>query len=315
MRFKKRAYNLTMNRRDLLKAAALLPWLSFPDVTHARPSQRRRLTRIAYLGDTHLMPRRKPMKGLAQCLHHIQNQTDKPSLILNGGDSIMDSVSRNRRDTRRQWEAWQTVLRAECSLPVEHCLGNHDVWAHEESVNDPLAGKNWAQEQLLFSHRYRSFDRDGWHFIILDSIQPKKTGGWYSTHLDDEQLDWLRADLKKTGTQTPILVLSHVPIISGRIGNELSGTAPSQWVIPDGAMHTDAPTLVGLFGQYPNLKTCLSGHRHVLDDVQYAGVNHLCNGAVSGNWWQSKTFRGTRRGYALLDLYDDGTAERTYVTY
>lgn len=227
----------------------------------------------------------------------------------------MDSVSRSRRDTRRQWEAWQTVMRQECSLPVEHCLGNHDVWAHQESVNDPLAGKQWAQEQLQFSHRYRSFDRGGWHFVILDDIQPNTEGGWYTPRLDNEQMNWLRADLKKTDAKTPVLILSHVPIINGRVFAEQQTLSPNQWEIPNGAMHADAPVLLDLLKQHPNVKTCLSGHRHVLDRVDYAGVTHLCNGAVSGNWWHSKTYRNTRRGYALLDLYDDGTMERTYVSY
>ena len=27
-----------------------------------------------------------------------------------------------------QWRVWNSVWRAECSLPVEHAIGNHDVW-------------------------------------------------------------------------------------------------------------------------------------------------------------------------------------------
>lgn len=200
-------------------------------------------------------------------------------------------------------------------MPIEHCLGNHDVWAHQESVNDPLAGKQWAQEQLQFSHRYRSFDRGGWHFVILDDIQPNAEGGWYTPRLDEEQMNWLRTDLKKTDAKTPVLILSHVPILNSRVLNEQQTLPPNQWEIPNGAMHADAPVVLELLKQHPNVKTCLSGHRHVLDRVDYAGVSHLCNGAVSGNWWHSKTYRNTRRGYALLDLYDDGTVERTYISY
>ncbi len=304
-----------MNRRELLKAAALLPWISLSESIDALAHSRQRMGRIAYLGDVHLMPRKRPMRGLADCLHHIQNQPDKPTLILNGGDTIMDSLSRNRRDTRRQWEAWQTVVKAECSLPIQHCLGNHDVWAHEESQKDPLAGKKWAQEQLHFTHRYRSFDKAGWHFIVLDDIQPKADKSWFSARLDEKQMDWLRNDLKKTSPKTPVLVMSHVPIVSASAFPALPKNNPNQWVIRDGSMHTDAPTLISLFRQYPNVKTCISGHKHVLDQVDHNGVSYLCNGAVSGNWWQSKTFKGTHAGYALLDLYNDGTVERTYVSY
>ena len=54
---------------------------------------------------------------------------------------------------------------------------------------------------------------------------------------------------------------------------------------------------------------------HLLDRVDYNGVAYLCNGAVSGNWWTSDTYQQTKAGYALIDLYDDGTVERTYLHY
>ena len=80
-------------------------------------------------------------------------------------------------------------------------------------------------------------------------------------------------------------------------------------------MHTDSADLVTLFYQYPNVKTALSGHTHLLDRVDYNGVVYLCNGAVSGNWWKSDMHYQTKAGYALIDLYDDGAVERTYVSY
>jgi hypothetical protein len=54
---------------------------------------------------------------------------------------------------------------------------------------------------------------------------------------------------------------------------------------------------------------------HLLDRVEYNGVTYLCNGAVSGNWWKTEMHEQTKAGYALFDLYDDGTVERTYLQY
>jgi len=44
------------------------------------------------------------------------------------------------------------------------------------------------------------------------------------------------------------------------------------------------------------------------DRIEYNGVTYLCNGAVSGNWWRG-AYQECEPGYALLDLYDDGTFE------
>ena len=67
--------------------------------------------------------------------------------------------------------------------------------------------------------------------------------------------------------------------------------------------------------QHPNVKAALSGHTYLLDRVDYNGVAYLCNGAVSGNWWKSDTHYQTKAGYALIDLFDDGSVERTYLMY
>ena len=30
--------------------------------------------------------------------------------------------------TQLQWDLWKSVLKNECSLPIESCIGNHDIW-------------------------------------------------------------------------------------------------------------------------------------------------------------------------------------------
>jgi len=309
-----------MNRRTLLKAAGLLPLASIPELI-AAPSPvrhdgtRKRNMRLAYLGDTHITAETKPMELLAKCLHHAQNQADKPDFILHGGDVIMDALGQDRDAVQKQWAAWHQVVKADNSLPIEYCIGNHDVWGLQNAKSDPLYGKKWAVEQLNISGRYRSFDRKGWHFIMLDSVQMTPEGKWYTAFIDPEQMAWLRQDLAKTDPKTPILVLSHIPILSATAFYDRKTVKNGNWEIPGSWNHTDAVDLIELFYTYPNVKTALSGHMHLLDRVDYNGVAYLCNGAVCGNWWTSDTYHQTKAGYALLDLYDDGTVERTYLQY
>ncbi len=301
-----------MNRRTLLKAATLLPLATIPAFSFAPGN---RSVRFAYIGDTHITPDIKPMDAVAKCFHHAQNQADKPAFILHGGDVIMDALAQDRDKVQKQWDAWKTVVNADNSLPIEYCIGNHDIWGFEKAKSDPAYGKKWAMDQLKISGRYRSFDKNGWHFIILDSVQPKPDGNWYTGQIDPEQMDWLKADLAKTNPKTPVLVLSHIPIFSPTGFFSETNQKEGNWTIPAGILLANTPELLKLFYQYPNVKAALSGHMHLLDRVDYNGVTYMCNGAVSGNWWTSDTYQQTKAGYALIDLYDDGRVERTYLSY
>ncbi|QJW89246.1 metallophosphoesterase [Spirosoma taeanense] len=304
-----------MNRRTLLKTAGLLPIAAAPGLITSPALARKLLTRFAYIGDTHITAQLKPMEAIARCLHHAQDQADKPTFMLHGGDVIMDALAQDRDKVTKQWTAWHEVVKADNSLPVEYCIGNHDVWGYENAKNDPLYGKKWAVDQMQISGRYRSFDRNGWHFIMLDSVQPTPEGKWYTGHIDPEQMAWLKQDLAVTDSKTPVLVLSHIPIVSATVFYDKANVKNGNWQIPGSWNHTDAVDLIGLFYQYPNVRACLSGHMHLLDRVEYNGVTYFCNGAVSGNWWNGDTYHETKAGYALFDLYDDGSIERTYLPY
>lgn len=304
-----------MNRRTLLKSASLLPFVVATPSLFALPA-RARSVRFAYIGDTHILAETKQMNGVAKCFQHLQNQADKPTFVMHGGDVIMDALAVDKAGVQKQWDAWQTVVKAEFSLPIEYAIGNHDIWGIDAAKADGKYGKAWAMEQFGLTNRYRSFDKNGWHFVVLDSIQTKPDGSWYTARMDDEQRDWLRADLDKTPATTPVLLLSHVPILSttGLLFVEPVANYPNVQ-IAGGLLHSDSGSLVELLYPFPNVKVALSGHTHLLDRVDYNNVSYFCNGAVSGNWWKTDIHRQTKAGYALFDLYDDGTIERTYVPY
>lgn len=283
---------------------------------------RRRVLRAAQITDIHVQPELDAAKGFAACLHHIQSQPDRPSLILNTGDCVMDATKRDRARTQLQWNVWKEVLKSENGLPIEHTIGNHDVWGWSKSKsattgNEPRWGKQFALDELGLSKSYRSFDRAGWHFVVLDSIQPFEEA--FIPKLDDEQFAWLQADLAKTDANTPVLIMSHVPIFS--VTAFWSGGADKG--VNDGglitiarhAMHMDYRRLKDLFKKHPNVNACISGHMHFVDACEYQNVRYLCGGAVCGGWWKSNRRDECNPGYAMLNLYDDGTVEREYVPY
>lgn len=288
------------------------------------PLARKRLLRVAQITDIHVLPKWDSDKGFAKCLQHIQSQPDPPEMILNTGDCIMDSTRAPVGSVDKQWEVWQRVWKGECSLPAAHVLGNHDVWGWDKaksatSGSEPKWGKGRAMEELGLSKPYHSFTRKGWHFIGLDTVHPLEnaTPDVFTARLDEEQWAWLQADLAALDPKTPVMLFSHIPILAMvPLFNQPADLGPRENMPIDRSdMLTDYHRLKELFKQHKNVKTCISGHIHLLDRVDYLGVSYLCGGAVCGAWWRGARFNECEPGYSLLDLYDDGSVERQYVEY
>ncbi|MBK8269283.1 MAG: metallophosphoesterase [Planctomycetes bacterium] len=316
-------------RRDLLRlgaaAAAGLTaaegaWAGEPagDAAVRKGAGRRtRRLRIAHVTDVHVQPELEAERGMAACLHHVQSQKDKPDVILNGGDALMDLCAVDRARAKTQWDCWNGTLKRECSMRVEHCIGNHDIWGIAKSESrcdgsEDFYGKKWALDGYGITRPYRSFDLQGWHFIVLDSTMPVVES--YVGRLDETQFEWLADDLKKTDAKKPVLILSHIPILSAAVFYDGELEKTGKYEVPPGWLHIDSRRIKNLFLQHPNVNVCLSGHLHLIDRVEYNGVTYLCDGAVSGNWWKG-AHQECHEGYALVDLYNDGTIEREYVTY
>ena len=280
------------------------------------PTGRSRALRLAHLTDIHVEPERQAEAGLVSCLHHVQSQSDKPELILTGGDHVMDAFDQKEPRRALLGDLWQRTMKRDSSTPVRSCIGNHDIWgwgsAHSGCKGDePSFGKSFSLDLLGLSRRFSSFDQAGWHFILLDSVQRKGDG--YFAEIDPEQWDWLEKDLAAKPAEVPTVVLSHVPILSitpyalseRRKGDSLS--------VPVDLMHADGLRLHHLL-RGRNVRLCLSGHIHLLDRCEMDGVTYLCDGAVSGNWWKGP-HKGLAEGYGLVDLYTDGSFDHRYVPF
>ena len=309
-----------MKRRKLLQLTATafaglyLPSSSLALPTAVRSIKAERSLRIAHITDVHIQPEQNAPEKFAKCLQHLQQLPDKPDIIFNGGDTIMDALNQEQSRVKLQWELWNSITKNECSLKIEHCIGNHDVWGLKTAKGDPLYGKQYALDMMQIARRYRSFDLSGWHFIVLDSTHLKEDGSWYTAKLDEEQFDWLKKDLAATNPSMPVLVLSHIPILAGCVFYDGDNRKGGDWSIPGSWMHIDSIEIVSLFSKHANVKACLSGHIHLLDKVEYNGVAYYCNGAVSGNWWDGN-YHETKAGYAIIDLFSDGSTARKYMPY
>jgi len=317
-----------ISRRGLFKgAAALAASAALPAAVsahigfgmHRHHHRGVRVLRFAHLTDIHVSPKDCCALGFDHCLDHLLSQPDPPQFILNGGDTVLDAVGATASNNKAQWKTFHKVYHENSNLQVYHCIGNHDIWGWNRSASHATGkearyGKHWAMEELGLEKPYYSFDRGGWHFIVLDSIRPARNGFGYVAKLDHEQLVWLNEDLKRTSPATPVLVMSHVPILSVSSFFQKGVEYQSCWKVPAAYMHIDAIRLKDLFVQHPNVKLCVSGHEHLQGEVKYAGVKYACNGAVSGAWWKGP-YQETQPGYAMVDLFADGTSKVQYVPW
>ncbi len=268
--------------------------------------------RFAHITDVHLKNDLGAPAKFVKCLHHVQEQSPKVDLILNGGDVVFDMNKENISTIDAQWKLQQDTMKNECSLPTFYALGNHDIWWNENSKGDTFYGKKYAMGKLKLAKPYYSFTKNGWKFIVLDSTHLDIDNTWYIGKLGDEQFNWLETELKTTDPKMPVLVMTHIPILTALL--MIEDNIVNKWTMLGGDMHTDTAKIINLFYQYPNVKLALSGHLHMRDKVVYNNVTYLCNGAVSGAWWNGNR-RETAPGYGLIDLYADGTFEERYVNY
>ena len=311
------------SRRSVLAAAAAM--LAMPLVGRAAQStparaatHRARSLRLVHMTDLHIQPEKGADKGVAACLSHIGSLQDKPDLIVTGGDLIMDGFAADQTRSRLQWELLTKAL-ANAPAPVVHTLGNHDIWGwNKQKSKSTGAEKGWgkqlAVETLGMPAAFNAMLRGDWRIITLDSthVDPQDANG-YLGKLDEAQLDWFTNELAAPTPAKHTLVVSHIPILT--VTSILGGPREKTTVreILGGIMHVDSPQLRSLM-EKANVRACLSGHTHRIDEVHHRGIIYFCNGAVSGSWWNGPNAEATE-GYAIMDLYDDGSVERTYTPY
>jgi len=311
-----------MQRRELIRKLAVgagaVLGTSHRGVLQAADEQnRKRVVRFAHLTDIHLYGSRKAASGLTTALRHVQSLEDPPEFLINGGDAIYDGLEADRATLEEQWALWRDVWKAENSLTVRHCLGNHDIWGWDKGGSKTTGdeegwGKTFSLDQLGLANGWYDFEYIGWHFIVLDSMLPDSDTG-YRAELGESQFDWLKGRLETIPSTTPVVVVSHIPILTvGDVG--WSRELAAQPIAHKMLVHQDRGELLQLFRQHPNVRLCLSGHTHLTEQIQIAGITFLNSGAVSGLWWKGNN-EHTDEGYNVIDLFNDGSFESHYTSY
>ncbi len=273
--------------------------------------------RVVHMTDMHAQPEMNAPWGFGKALRHAAGLSPRADLLVTGGDLIMDSFAAREDRTRRQWEVFTSALKENWDRPVVHTLGNHDVWGWNKQASrttgeEPLWGKRWFCDLFGYERTYQSLDAGGWRILVLDTVLQTPDG--YNGFIDEEQFDWMKSTIEGTPKDTPVMVVSHIPLIAPCTMLWGYNAAQGEWVVGGNLQTKNFDDVKKVFDKNPQVKLCVSGHIHLVDRYEYNGVAYLCNGAVSGAWWLGRN-REFPPGYVVLDLYPDGRWTHEFVEW
>lgn len=165
------------------------------------PSSYTRAFSFIQISDSHIGfhkdPNMDPAATLQVAVDRIRRGSEKPAFLIHTGD-ISHLSKPDEFDTATQ-------IIGEAGVDVHYVPGEHDVLIDN--------GAAYAQRFRPGAQRpWYSFDQGGVHFIGLVNVLDLHGGGL--GFLGDEQLAWLRNDLSRRSTSTPLVVFAHIPLWS-----------------------------------------------------------------------------------------------------
>ena len=178
----------------------------------------------------------------------------------------------------------KTVNREFSAIAKErhYVLGNHcvDTLHKEEFLGEVGQAKS-----------FDSFDRNGFHFVILDSCfrsdgtpYGRKNFQWTDANIPPHELEWLEADLQ--ANSKPTVVFAHQRL-----------DVANHYGVKNGA---EVRKLLEASGK---VLAVFQGHSHQNDLKEIEGI-HYCTfvAMVEGSGAENN-------GYARIDLHEDGTIQ------
>jgi 3',5'-cyclic AMP phosphodiesterase CpdA len=215
------------------------------------------MLRFVHISDTHLGPDknfklygRNTYQDADALVEHLNtNLGFEPAFILHTGDVTDDA---DAPATQLAAELFGRLL-----YPVYYVRGNHDAPAF---LRQYLMGQPASAAPL-----YYDFQRQGFHFLVLDSHgQPDPQG-----HISGEQLAWLEATCAASTAESLVLCLHHLPLKMG-----------IPWLDENMCIQNTADLWAVLRPHRARLRGVFFGHIHRAFTGFYEGI--LCSATGSG---------------------------------
>ncbi len=259
-----------------------------------------------FMTDIHLEPGRRAPEGFKKAID-VANRMDA-DFVLTGGDMIADALEASLGRSDSCYRLYTNMMK-EIKVPVYNTIGNHELCGLYRSSGVDTTHPDYydGMYKRYFGNPYYSFDHKGWHFIVLESIID--AGNNYKGYIDSTQVEWLKRDLEKIDRTAPVVVSTHIPLLTtyGQISK--GATAPND----EELVVVNALDILNMLAEY-NIKLILQGHVHLIEYIYLQQkVHFLVGGAVSAKWWLGP-LRGMEEGFMYIQLHN-GDVKWEYIDY
>ena len=283
-----------MNKLNILTIAVALIFFSFISFSQSRNEENKADFSFVFCTDIHVQPERNAIQGFARAIDTINKL--QPAFVITGGDLIMDALGQTYERADSLYGLYQEMLK-KFEMPVHNTMGNHEIFGIHKKYGVDTTGPEYGER--MFEKRlgdsYYSFNYDGWKFMVLNSPEDTKKGK-YIGFIDDKQIEWIKEELSKTDSKTPIIISTHIPFITAFMQKYYGSTVANDSAL----VVVNAKEVIDLFKGY-NLKLVLQGHLHTVEDIFIDGIHFVTGGAVSAAWWTGPNM-GFEEGFMFITV-------------
>jgi Icc protein len=196
------------------------------------------------------------VETLTRVVDAVNGLNPQPAFVVIGGDLVSPDVApevtaKTRELTVRDYESSYEIFHSLVSrlqVPVHYVMGNHDrrVPFRRVILQDPRPTDR---------PHYYAFAAGQYRVCILDSLEPRKDGGY----LGQAQLAWLRKQLHRHAERSTILAVHHQAV-------------PVGIRVLDRIMLSDAEDLWQVIREVNNVCAVVCGHVHLPFAGQRDGI-------------------------------------------
>jgi 3',5'-cyclic AMP phosphodiesterase CpdA len=263
--------------------------------------------RLVFYTDVHARTEWETPTALMMAADAINAQG--ADLVLGGGDLIEGGFNSTPGEIAPRWDDYMAMHSA---IEGEHhaAIGNHDlVGALPKDGSPPTADPRLEYKRRLgLTRTYRSFDALGYRVMLLDSVRisdgEHKYHGWVSL----EQREWIKEELWRLPTGTPIVLVTHIPLMTAFF----SATKGTTFQAPPNRVVVNNTEVLALFAEH-NLVLVLQGHLHVSEMLRWRDTTFITGGAICAKWWRGPHL-GTEEGFNAITLRRN-RVEWEYIDY
>lgn len=263
--------------------------------------------KLVFFTDVHARLEWETPRALEMAARAINKE--KADLLIGGGDFITEGFDATAEMMEPRWRLVEEFI-GSLDGPLYPAIGNHDLVAVAPADGSAPSADPRARFRQAFGRTSTrsSFDAGGRHFFLLDAIEIPGLEHPYRGYVDEAQQAWIRDELQAVAPETPIVLVTHMPLLTPFYQATEGGTAAA----PENRVIVNSHEVLSLFEEH-SLALVLQGHLHVEEHLRRRGVTFLTGGAVCGKWWRGP-WHGTPEGFMVVTLRGNDIAAE-YKTY